>query len=1038
MSVTDLFIRRPVMTILVSLGLLFFGIAAYRFLPVSYLPAVDYPTIQVNASLPGASASTMASNVASPLEQEFSAIAGLDSMSSANYQGLTQITLQFALDRSIDDAAMDVQAAIAKAQGSLPDGMPSPPYYSKVNPADDPIIYLQIYSDSMPLSRVNEYARTFVTQSLSMVRGVAQVLVYGEQKYAVRVKLDPNKLASRQITISEVKTAVQASNVNLPVGDLEGRYRNFTIDSDGQLMTAEPYNDVVIAYRNGQPVRLSDVGQAMDGVENDRTGCWFNGRRVIFLAVKRQPGSNTIDIASQVTKKLDEIRRQLPAAIELQVVYDASKTIVESVDDVKFTLSLAVGLVVLVVFLFLRSLSGTFISSVAVPFSIVATFAAMYLLGFTIDTLSLMALTLSVGFVVDDAIVMLENIVRHMEMGKKPFRAALEGAREVGFTIISMTLSLAVVFIPVLFMAGIIGRVMHEFALTIMIAILVSGAISLSLTPMLSSRVLRSGSKLAENDPIFGLMRRIYGATLKWALRHRLLTMLAAGALLAVTIHFFLIIPKGFQPRDDQGFIVGFSEAAQGISYESMAAHQAMLTPIIRSHPAVKSVFEVVGLNAQNQGLFGIMLKSLDERKESAYQVLMELWPKVNVIPGLAVFLKVPDAIPIGGKMTKSEYVFTLLAPDTDLLYSQARMFQTELAKLPQISGVNSDMQLQTPRVNVVIDRDKAAALGVSAEAVEDALYTAYGSRRISTIYAQNDEYKVIMELGSQFQQDPDDMSLLYVRSQTGDLVKLDAVVKTTQDLGPLTVNHTGQLPSVTFSFNAAPGVSIGEATKVVEDLAAKKLDDSISTMFEGTASAFKESMTSLYGLLILAVVVIYIILGVLYENFLHPVTIISGLPSAALGGLLTLWAFGMELDLYGFVGLILLIGIVKKNAIMVVDFAIVAERAGHPALEAAYDGAMTRFRPIMMTTIAAIAGAAPIALGYGAGASARRPLGLVVVGGLLLSQVVTLYLTPVFYTYMDRLGNLNPAKRRARAIARGEIEPDQAEGAPAEEAPVG
>ncbi len=1030
MNVTELFIRRPVMTTLVMLGLLFFGLVAYKALPVSYLPAVDFPTIQVTASLPGANARTMASNVASPLEQEFSAIAGLNSMSSTNSQGLTQITLQFDLDRNIDDAAMDVQAAIAKASGSLPDGMPSPPYYQKVNPADSPILYLIMDSPSLPLFKVNEYAKTFVTQALSMVSGVAQVDIYGEQKYAVRVRLDPRRLAAKGIGLDEVNRAIAGQNVNLPLGNLQGRYRSLTLDSDGQLMAAEAYNSIVVAFRDGQPVRLSDLGEAVDGVERDRSASWFNGRQVIFLAVKRQPGSNTIEVVDRIRAMLPTIKRQLPAAVNLEVVFDASKPIRESVDDVKFTLALAVALVIMVVFLFLRSLSGTFIASVAVPFSIVATFAAMYLLGFTIDTLSLMALTLSIGFVVDDAIVMLENIVRHMEMGKKPYRAALDGARQVGFTIISMTLSLAVVFIPVLFMSGIIGRVMHEFAMTITIAILVSGVVSLSLTPMLSSRILKAGSRLAESDPIFRAMQSVYRWTLDKALKHRLTTMVLAAGVLAVTIHLFMIIPKGFQPKDDQGFLLGFTVGAQGLSFESMAAHQRELTPIILDNPNVASTFQVVGFGTQNQGLFGVILKPAHERDDNAYQVLYQLWPKLNTIPGLAVFVKVPPMIPIGGKQTRSEYVFTLLSPDTDHLYAAAKKFQAKMAGLKEITGVNSDLQIDNPEVDIVVDRDKAASLGVSVRAVEDALYTAYGTRRISTIYAQNDEYKVIVELLPRFQQDIEALKLLYVRSDRGRLVRLDALADITETLGPLTVNHTGQLPSVTFSFNAAPGVSIGEATAAVERLALKELDDSISTKFEGTASAFKESMGSLYALLVLAVVVIYIILGVLYENFYHPLTIISGLPSAALGGLLTLWVFGLELDLYGFVGLIMLIGIVKKNAIMVVDFAIEAEREGKSSFEAVYEGALIRFRPIMMTTLAAIAGALPIALGFGAGAEARRPLGLVVVGGLIISQVVTLYLTPVFYTYMDALANLRAEKKRARAIARGEIEEAETEGA--------
>ncbi|MUM78730.1 MMPL family transporter [Pseudodesulfovibrio sp. F-1] len=1020
MQVTELFIRRPVMTALTMLGLLFFGIVSYLHMPVSYLPAVEFPTIQVSASMSGANPKTMASSVASPLEREFSSIAGLQSMSSVNSLGSTTITLQFDLDRNIDGAALDVQSAIARASSNLPQEITDPPSFQKVNPADTPILYLSVRSETLPMSTVNDYAKTFLTQTISMIPGVAQVLIYGEKQYAVRIRLDPRELASRSLGIDEVKDAVAKANVNLPLGTLEGTEQSLMLEDNGQLLTADEYRNVVVAYRSGQPVRLSDLGLVEDGVKNERFSSWLNDKRSLTIAVKRQPGTNTIEIVDSIRQKLPWITSQMPAGIVLDIVHDNSLFIEESVNDVKFTLALAVALVILVVFIFLRNIASTFIASVAIPFSIVATFAVMHLMDFTLDTFSLMALTLCVGFVVDDAIVMIENIIRHLEMGKTPMQAARDGAREIGFTIISMTLSLAIVFVPIMFMAGIVGRVLHEFATTITAAILVSGVVSLSLTPMLGSRLLKSKTRIAESDPVFDRLMGWYKASLHFCLRHRGSTMIASGLLLTATAWAFMVIPKGFLPSDDQGLIMGFTQARQGIAYESMERQQMETVPIIGANPGVRDQIQIIGYPLSNQGMIVALLKPANKRKQLD-EILRELWGPVNSLPGLEVFLVNPPMIPIGGKQAKGDYLFTLLSPDSATLYANAEQFEVELRKHPLLTGVNSDLQISTPQVEIEIERDLASSLGVTANDIENALFTAYGERQISTIYTVVDEYKVIMQLKPEFQRNSDALSMLYIRSDAGNLIRLDALATIKESTGPVTVNHTGQLESVTYAFSGKPGTSMGQITEAVEALALEKLPQTISTLFEGTAGAFAESMNSLYFLLFIAIVAIYILLGSLYESFIHPLTILSGLPSAAFGGLLTLMLFGYDLDLYGMVGIIMLIGIVKKNSIMVVDFAIEAEKTGLSPQEAAFQGATIRFRPIIMTTLAAIMGAMPIALGFGAGAEIRRPLGLAVVGGLAFSQIVTLYLTPIFYTYMDQFQRWLDARTAQPEDAPGE-----------------
>jgi len=1001
MQVTELFIKRPVMTTLIMLGLLFFGIVCYLGMPVSYLPAVEFPTIEVDASMSGANPQTMASSVASPLEREFSSIAGLQSMSSVNSLGSTSITLQFDLDRNIDGAALDVQSAISRAESDLPNEITDMPSFQKVNPADSPILYMSIRSDTLPISTVNDYAKTFLTQTISMIPGVAQVLIYGEKRYAVRIRLDPRELASRKLGIDEVKTAIAAANVNLPLGTLEGTEQSLMLDANGQMESADEYKDIIVAYRNGQPVRLSDLALVEDGVLDERFSAWYNDKLSLTIAVKRQPGTNTIEIVDDIRAKLPWIMSQMPGSIELDIVHDKSLFINDSVEDVKFTLGLAIALVVLVVFIFLRNIASTFIASVAIPFSIIATFVVMHYLGFTLDTFSLMALTLSVGFVVDDAIVMIENIVRHLEMGKSPMQAAKDGASEIGFTIISMTLSLAIVFIPIMFMAGIVGRVLHEFAATITAAILVSGVVSLSLTPMLGSRLLKEKSRIAESDPIFDRLMDWYKRSLGYCIKHRGKTMIASLFLFIATGVAFYAIPKGFLPADDEGLIMGFTQAREGISYESLERHQKQIIPIIAANPGVDKQIQIIGYPLPNQGMIVGILKPSGDR-QSLDEILQELWGPANSVPGLETFLVNPPMIQIGGKQAKGDYMYTLLSPDSKTLYKSAENFDKALRKHPLITGVSSDLQINTPQVEILIDRDMAGTLNVSADAIEDALFSAYGERQISTIYTTVDEYKVILQLKPEFQKNADALTMIYIRSDTGNLVRLDALAEIHETTGPSTVNHTGQLESVTFSFNGASGTSMGGITEAVNTLALETLPQTVSTNFEGSAGAFAESMNSLYFLLFIAIVAIYILLGCLYESFIHPITILSGLPSAAFGGLLTLLIFDYDLDLYGMVGVIMLIGIVKKNSIMVVDFALEAEKTGLSPEEAAFQGATVRFRPILMTTLAAIMGAIPIALGIGAGAEVRRPLGLAVVGGLVFSQIVTLYLTPIFYTYMD------------------------------------
>jgi hydrophobic/amphiphilic exporter-1 (mainly G- bacteria), HAE1 family len=1041
MTISEVCIRRPVMTTLITASLIVFGLFGYRLLAVSALPAVDFPTISITATLPGASPETMAASVAAPIERQLSTIAGVSALTSTSALGTTTITIQFDLDRNIDGAALDVQTALTIAQRRLPTEMTTPPSFRKVNPGDFPIIFISLSSQTLPMSKVDEYGQIVLAQQVSQLPGVAQVMIYGGQKFAVRVQADPVAAAARNISLEDIRSVLSKTNSNTPVGTITGETQNTTLTASGAISKADDYRRIVIAYRNGAPVKLEEVATVIDSVENNRVSSYLNDARSIVMAIQRQPDANTVAVVDSIRNRIPSYRSQIPASISMQVMMDRSTSIRDSVNDVQETLLIAIGLVILVIFLFLRTVSATIIPALAVPISLVATFAVMYLLGFSINNMTLLALTLSVGFVVDDAIVMLENIVRHIEGGMRPYEAALKGAREIGFTIITITFSLIAVFIPVLLMGGMVGRVFREFAVTVSVAIIMSGFVSLTLTPMLCARVLKSHHSdekqwalLRVFEAAFNGMLHFYEVTLDWVLRHRLIIVGVTAITIATTVALYTIIPKGFFPVEDTGFISATIEAPADISFRAMQQRQLEITELVRSDPAVDYVNTTVGVggpnSTNNTGRLFIALKAKSERKEDGTQVIQRLREKANQVIGMTSYFRMVQNINLGGRISKGEFQYTMQSSDTDLLYRSSDEMLRKISTVEGLRDVNSDLYIKNPQMTIEIDRERAANYGISVDQIRQELYDAFGTRQVATIYTPINDYQIILETKPEFQADTSGLSKIFVKTTavtqavapgsgvtgnstpTGQSIPLSAVTKITPSVGPLQVNHQGQQPSVTISFNLAQGYSLGHAVDAIQKIERESnLSPAITTGFQGNAQVFQESLKGQGILILAAIFAAYVVLGILYESFIHPITIISGLPSAGVGALLVLMIFRMDLSVIAMIGIVMLVGIVKKNAIMMIDFAMERRRVGLGPEAAIREACLLRFRPIMMTTFAAIFGTLPIALGAGAGAELRAPLGVAVVGGLCVSQMLTLYITPVIYLYLDRVDRL--LKRR-------------------------